>query len=53
MNQKEITIFICEDEKTRKEICHKYLANKKITYVDILPAEKRAEVVKVLQEMFT
>lgn len=49
--EKEITIFICEDKEARKEICHKYFDGEKITYVNILPAEKRAEVVKALEEL--
>ena len=50
--KKEITIFICEDERARKEIIEKYFSeNMEITYVNILPAEKRSEIVKAIEEL--
>lgn len=50
-NKKEITIFICEDEEARREICHKYFEGGKITYANILPVEKRSEIVKAIEEL--
>ena len=48
--KKEITIFICENTEARKEIINKYFVTEgKITYVNILPAEKRKEVVKAIE----
>ena len=47
MEKKEITIFICEDEELRQELCKRY----GITYSNILPAKKRAEVVRAIEEL--
>ncbi|KKN16778.1 hypothetical protein LCGC14_0972400 [marine sediment metagenome] len=49
--KKEITVFISEDTKTSKEIIKKYLFEKRITYANILPAEKRDEVVEAIEKL--
>lgn len=49
--EKEITIFICENEEIRKEITHKYFNEGLITYANILPAEKRREVVEAIEKL--
>lgn len=46
--KKEIIIFICENRKVATEIVDKYLDNGRITYVNILKADRRKEVVRLL-----
>lgn len=47
--KKYITIFICEDRETTELIMKKHFEKDKVTYANSLPAEKREEIVKVLE----
>lgn len=52
---KEITVFICEDKDTAREIVGHYLVPGKVTYAEMLPAENRAKLVefmKTIEEPF-
>ncbi len=51
MKQHEITIFICEDEETKKEIIQKFFDKNKITYANILSADLREKIVKAIEEL--
>ena len=48
---KEITVFICEDDDTAREIVGKYLVAGKVTYAEMLPAENRSKVVEALEAL--
>ena len=50
MENNEITIFICESDEVSREIVSKYLKLGEVTYAEILPAEKRKDIVDFLRE---
>ena len=51
MNQREITIFICESRDVSREIVGKYFKNGEITYAEFLPAKNREKIVEFLKSI--
>lgn len=49
--EKEITVFICEDNQVAKEIATKYFNKGQITFASIFPESKREAITSKLEEL--
>lgn len=49
--EKEITVFICEDEATRKEIVERFMFKGKITYAALFKESVRTEITEALDKI--
>ncbi len=47
--EKDITIFICENKEVSHEIIDKYMEKGKVNYAEIIPAKNRQKVIDFLQ----
>lgn len=50
MDKKQIAVMIVESEETRRCLME-HLDKGKITYVNILPAELRGEIIKAIEKL--